>query len=67
LASLSRNARRVNHQLPTDLATEQPCPAGPLAVEERKVVSVLFADLVGATSRAEQMDPEDARALLPPY
>ena len=25
---------------------------------ERKVVTVLFADLVGFTSRAEQLDPE---------
>jgi class 3 adenylate cyclase/tetratricopeptide (TPR) repeat protein len=30
-------------------------------------VSVLFADLVGFTSRAEQLDPEDVRALLSPY
>src|SRR5215831_4015136 len=37
------------------------------AREERKVVTVLFADLVGFTSRAEQMDPEDVRALLSPY
>jgi class 3 adenylate cyclase/tetratricopeptide (TPR) repeat protein len=37
------------------------------AREERKVVSVLFADLVGFTSRAEQMDPEDVRAVLEPY
>ena len=35
--------------------------------EERKVVTVLFADLVGFTSRAEQMDPEDVRALLSPF
>src|ERR687887_2314286 len=35
--------------------------------EERKVVTVLFADLVGFTSKAEQMDPEDVRALLAPY
>jgi class 3 adenylate cyclase/predicted ATPase len=35
--------------------------------EERKVVTVLFADLVGFTSRAEQLDPEDVRALLAPY
>jgi class 3 adenylate cyclase/tetratricopeptide (TPR) repeat protein len=35
--------------------------------EERKIVTVLFADLVGFTSRAEQMDPEDVRALLAPY
>ena len=32
--------------------------------EERKVVSVLFADLVGFTSRAEQLDPEDVRGGL---
>ena len=34
---------------------------------ERKVVTVLFADLVGFTSRAERMDPEDVRELLSPY
>ena len=37
------------------------------AREERKVVTVLFADLVGFTSRAEQMDPEDVRSVLEPY
>jgi class 3 adenylate cyclase/tetratricopeptide (TPR) repeat protein len=37
------------------------------AREERKVVSVLFADLVGFTSRAEEMDPEDVRAVLEPF
>src|SRR5213592_3679643 len=37
------------------------------AREERKVVTVLFADLVGFTGRAEQLDPEDVRALLSPY
>jgi class 3 adenylate cyclase/tetratricopeptide (TPR) repeat protein len=37
------------------------------AREERKVVTVLFADLVGFTSRAETMDPEDVRGLLSPY
>jgi class 3 adenylate cyclase len=31
------------------------------AVEERKVVSLLFADLVGSTSMGEQLDPEDLR------
>jgi class 3 adenylate cyclase len=35
--------------------------------EERKVVTVLFADLVGFTSRAERLDPEDVRAFLSPY
>src|SRR6266540_2897202 len=42
-------------------------PADASAREERKVVTVLFADLVGFTSRAEQMDPEDVRAVLEPY
>jgi class 3 adenylate cyclase len=37
------------------------------AREERKVVSVLFGDLVDFTSRAERMDPEDVRAMLSPY
>jgi class 3 adenylate cyclase len=41
-------------------------PAAP-AREERKVVTVLFADLVGFTARAEQLDPEDVRGLLAPY
>jgi len=35
--------------------------------EERKVVTVFFADLVGFTARAEALDPEDVRALLSPY
>jgi class 3 adenylate cyclase/tetratricopeptide (TPR) repeat protein len=35
--------------------------------EERKVVTVLFADLVGFTGRAEQLDPEDVRATLSPF
>jgi class 3 adenylate cyclase/tetratricopeptide (TPR) repeat protein len=39
----------------------------PATGEERKVVTVLFADLVGFTSRAEQLDPEDVRAMLSPY
>src|ERR1017187_7747526 len=38
-----------------------------VAREERKVVTVLFADLVGFTSRSEQLDPEDVRAFLSPY
>ena len=34
---------------------------------ERKVVTVLFADLVGFTARSEQLDPEDVDAVLRPY
>ena len=35
--------------------------------EERKVVTVLFCDLVGFTQRSEAMDPEDVRGLLRGY
>src|SRR6266550_3069968 len=37
------------------------------ARRERKVVTVLFADLVGFTSASEQLDPEDVQAVLAPY
>jgi class 3 adenylate cyclase/tetratricopeptide (TPR) repeat protein len=37
------------------------------AREERKVVTVLFCDLVGSTARAEGADPEDVRAALSVY
>jgi class 3 adenylate cyclase/tetratricopeptide (TPR) repeat protein len=35
--------------------------------EERKVISVLFCDLVGFTARSDNADPEDVRATLRPY
>lgn len=35
--------------------------------EERRVVTVLFVDIVGFTARAESLDPEDVRAILSPY
>src|SRR6478736_8137481 len=42
-------------------------PAAAPAREERKVVTILFTDLVGSTARAEGLDPEDVRATLSPY
>ena len=35
--------------------------------EERKLVSVLFVDLVGSTARADKADPEDVRDVLQLY
>jgi class 3 adenylate cyclase/tetratricopeptide (TPR) repeat protein len=35
--------------------------------EERKVVTVLFCDLVDFTSRSERLDPEEVRAIQSPY
>jgi class 3 adenylate cyclase/tetratricopeptide (TPR) repeat protein len=39
----------------------------PTSGEERKVVSVLFADLVDSTELGDQRDPEDVRATLRPF
>ena len=50
----------------SECARPKVAPA-PARREERKVVTVLFADLVGFTSRSEQLDPEDVRAFLSPY
>ena len=38
-----------------------------LALEERKVVSVLFCDLVGFTASSDAADPEDVRSRIRPY
>jgi class 3 adenylate cyclase/tetratricopeptide (TPR) repeat protein len=43
---------------------ERPAPP---ALEERKIVSVFFCDLVGFTEASEQQDPEDVRARIRPY
>jgi len=42
-------------------------PEAAPAREERKVVTILFTDLVGSTARAEDLDPEDVRATLSAY
>jgi len=63
---------RCGKHNPTDAKFCLEC-GSPLAIderrvrEERKVVSVLFADLVGFTAQAEQLDPEEVRAILQPY
>jgi class 3 adenylate cyclase/tetratricopeptide (TPR) repeat protein len=49
------------------LACGQTLVAETPAGEERKVVSILFVDLVGFTNRSDRADPEDVRATLRPY
>ena len=44
-----------------------PTPAGGAPVAERRLVSVLFADLVGFTPLSESRDPEEVRELLSRY
>jgi class 3 adenylate cyclase len=39
----------------------------PAGRDERRIVSVVFVDLVGFTARSETLDPEDVHAFLTPY
>ena len=55
---INRGEAAPRHGEPPDMAAQR---------RERKVVTVVFCDLVGFTSRAEQLDPEDVEALLGPY
>jgi class 3 adenylate cyclase len=46
------------------LATGDPAPA---AREERKVISILFADLMGSTALQERLDPESVNRVMDAY
>src|SRR5713226_2990729 len=39
----------------------------PFSPEERRVVTVMFADITGSTPLADRLDPEDMRAILTGY
>ena len=56
------NPKRAKYCLSCGTALQ----AAPLsAAEERKVVTVLFCDLVGFTRASDRADPEDVRARWP--
>jgi len=52
---------------PLGAAEAAPAPPAPIAAAERRLVSVLFADLVGFTPLSESRDPEEVRELLSRY
>ena len=54
----------LTSDMPPTLLAEAPAPA---PVAERRLVSVLFADLVGFTTLSESQDSEEVRALLSRY
>jgi class 3 adenylate cyclase len=58
------NPERAKFCLECGAALEQ---ARRAVAEERKIVTVLFCDLVGFTARSDAADPEDVRARLRPY
>ena len=62
------NCRQENPEIARFcLACATPLSSGRGSPEERKVVSVLFCDLVGFTAFSDRADPEDVRARLRPY
>ncbi|MFN2470877.1 MAG: adenylate/guanylate cyclase domain-containing protein [Gaiellaceae bacterium] len=58
------NPERAKFCLECGASLEQ---AKPTVGEERKIVTVLFCDLVGFTARSDAVDPEDVRARIRPY
>ena len=56
-----------HRRVPGPAARRRPAPGDAAAVAERRLVTVLFADLVGSTSLAEGRDPEETRELLGRY
>ena len=63
---------RCGHENPADAAFCNACGSALSAAvgrpeEERRIVSVLFVDMVGSTARAERLDPEDVREVLAAY
>jgi class 3 adenylate cyclase/tetratricopeptide (TPR) repeat protein len=59
------NPDRAKFCLACGAALAEPAPS--IALEERKVVTVLFCDLVGFTAASEAADPEDVRSRIRPY
>ena len=52
---------------PTAVATPPAAPEPSSAVAERRPITVMFCDLVGSTSLAAKLDPEDWRNLVGSY
>ncbi len=53
--------------LPASDNQTQPLTSGLSTPEERRVVTIMFADITGSTQLAGHMDPEDMRAILTGY
>src|SRR5438094_2675018 len=52
----------------SDDGQTQPLPELPVITrEERRVVTIMFADITGSTPLADHLDPEDMRAILTGY
>ena len=63
-----KQAESMQQSLPHANGHTQPLPLSLTNLpEERRVVTVMFADIIGSTPLADRMDPEDMRAILSSY
>ncbi len=66
-APAAERLARLSQHIPPALAAKITATRGNAMVGERKLVTVMFCDLVGSTAIAEHLDPEDYRDLLDEY
>ncbi|HLZ48272.1 MAG TPA: zinc-ribbon domain-containing protein, partial [Candidatus Limnocylindria bacterium] len=52
---------------PTSASLQVTTESADALLEQRKVVTILFADLSGSTPLAEKLDPEELRTILASY
>jgi DNA-binding SARP family transcriptional activator len=64
---LSELHRRILDHDPVLAGKRYPPSRAAAPREERKIVTLFFADLLDLTARAEPLDPEDVHAFLSPY
>jgi predicted ATPase/class 3 adenylate cyclase len=70
LTLLSANGQRTEKRDAPTLEPEQHpirLPVIQVSPEERRVVTIMFADITGSTPLADRLDPEDMRAILTGY
>jgi DNA-binding SARP family transcriptional activator len=65
--ALSQLHRRILDHDPGLAGTRPPLPRTAVPREERKIVTVFFAELLDLRTRTGPLDPEDVRAFLSPY
>lgn len=66
-ATLADQDTRRTSPLPDEQRSPGPVAGRLSPPEERRVVTVMFADITGSTPLADRLDPEDLRAILTGY
>jgi len=66
IGSVDANARSYVAEAPSTVRIAPEQPDGSLPDGERKTVTALFADIKGSTELMEDLDPEEARAIIDP-